>query len=311
MNAPITFVGGKGGVGKTTLAAACALSLADQGKKTLVLSTDPAHSLGDALEVRLGDTPVPVTEGLWAVEPDAEAAVGRRITQVKEDARDAVPREVMPAVERHLEQAGSSPGMTESALVDLLVDRMEEVGDTWEALVVDSAPTGHLLRLLNLPTLLTPWVLGLTRQREKARRAEAFADVISDTGPEQDEDPLLRRLHARRARLERAASLLRERSRVMLVTLARRMVLAETERAATQLTEAGFTLGPVVVNQLPPQAVVGPDTVEVLATIRKRFSASGVVELPLRESEPTGPEQLRALIALLASGRAERTRYDW
>src|SRR5699024_3106522 len=164
-------------------------------------------------------TPVPVAEGLWAVEPDAEAAVGCRIAQVKEDARDAVPREVMPAVERHLEQAGSSPaltesalvnllvdrmeevgdtsealdveqagsspGMTESALVDLLVDRMEEVGDTWEALVVDSAPTGHLLRLLNLPTLLTPWVLGLTRQREKARRAEAFADVISDTGPEQ------------------------------------------------------------------------------------------------------------------------------
>lgn len=301
MNAPITFVGGKGGVGKTTLAAARALALADEGRRTLVLSTDPAHSLGDALEARLGDTPVRVAEGLWAVEPDAETAVRRRIAQVAEDAREAVPREVMPAVERHLGQAGSSPGMAESALADLLVDRMEEVGRTWDALVVDSAPTGHLLRLLNLPTLLTPWVLGLTRQREVARRAEAFADVIGDGGPEQDEDPLLRRLHARRERLEGAASLLRERSRVMLVTLARRMVLAETERAATRLTEAGFTLTPVVVNQIPPEGVIGPDTAATLAATRERFAGPGVVELPLRESEPTGPKQLRELAALLTS----------
>lgn len=302
LSAPITFVGGKGGVGKTTLAAARALSLADRGARTLVLSTDPAHSLGDALGTPLGDTPVRVVDGLWAVEPDAEAAVRRRIAQVTEDARDAVPREVMPAVERHLKHAEAGPGMAESALADLLVDRMEEVGHTWDALVVDSAPTGHLLRLLNLPALLTPWVLGLTRQRERARRAEAFADVIEGSGPEQDEDPLLRRLHARRERLERAAFLLRERSQVMLVTLARRMVLAETERAVTQLTEAGFTLTSVVVNQIPPEGTAGPDTVAALADTRERFADLGVVELPLGEGEPTGPERLRALAGLLPPG---------
>ncbi|MBE2997662.1 ArsA family ATPase [Nocardiopsis sp. HNM0947] len=295
LSAPITFVGGKGGVGKTTLAAARGLTLAGQGRRTLVVSTDPAHSLGDALERDLGDEPVEVAPNLWAAEPDADAAVRRRIAQVADDAQDAVPHEIMPAVHRHLKQAGSSPGMAESALADLLVDRMEEVGRRWDALVVDSAPTGHLLRLLNLPTLLTPWVLGLTRQRERAARAEAFADVVSDRGPDMAEDPLLKRLNERRHRLEHAAVLLRRDSQVMLVTLARRMVLAETARAVEQLSEAGFVLAPVVVNQIPEPGAAGPDTEEALRATRERFAGLGTVELGLRTNEPTGPEALREI----------------
>ena len=289
--AAITFVGGKGGVGKTTLAAAHALALADAGHRVLAVSTDPAHSLGDALETGLGDEPVQVAPGLWAAEPDADTAVRRRVAQVVEDAHRAVPREVMPAVRRHLEQAGSSPGMAESALADLLVDRMEEVGDTWDALVVDSAPTGHLLRLLHLPTLLTPWVVGLARRRERARRAEAFADVVGEGGP----DPLAERLHARRHRLERAADRMRRDAVVRLVTLPRRMVLAETTRAVERLTESGFRLAPVVVNQIPADHAWGPDTAEALAATRERFAHLGTVEIPLQDTEPTGLDRLRAL----------------
>jgi arsenite-transporting ATPase len=301
LTAPITFVGGKGGVGKTTLAAARALALADAGLRVLVMSTDPAHSLGDALEADLSDEPAEVAPRLWACEPDAEAAVRRRIAQVAEDARRAVPTAVMPAVHRHLEQAGSSPGMAESALADLLIDRMEEVGDRWDALVVDSAPTGHLLRLLHLPALLTPWVVGLTRQRERANRAEAFADVVGDTrSPGEDDDPLLRRLHARRHRLERASARLREDAAVALVTVPRRMVLAETERAVAQLVEAGFALDRVVVNQIPREGAAGPDTAAALAATRERFAAQGTVEVPLQDTEPTGVGRLRALAVHLA-----------
>jgi arsenite-transporting ATPase len=301
LTAPITFVGGKGGVGKTTLAAARALALADAGLRVLVMSTDPAHSLGDALEADLSDEPAEVAPRLWACEPDAEAAVRRRIAQVAEDARRAVPTAVMPAVHRHLEQAGSSPGMAESALADLLIDRMEEVGDRWDALVVDSAPTGHLLRLLHLPALLTPWVVGLTRQRERANRAEAFADVVGGTrSPGEDDDPLLRRLHARRHRLERTSARLREDAAVALVTVPRRMVLAETERAVAQLVEAGFALDRVVVNQIPPEGAAGPDTAAALAATRERFAAQGTVEVPLQDTEPTGAGRLRALAVHLA-----------
>lgn len=307
---PITFVGGKGGVGKTTLAAAYALSLAEAGFTTLVISTDPAHSLGDALEVALGDRPRQVAERLWAAEPDAEAAVRRRVAQVTEDAYSAVPAEIMPAVKRHLAHAADSPGMAESALSDLLIDYMEAVPRTWDRLVVDSAPTGHLLRMLHLPALLTPWVSGLARQRERAKRSEALAaDVVGSA--EDGHDPLLDRLHARRRRLERAAALLREQACVRLVTLPRRMVLAETERAAQELRDSGFRLGPVTVNQIPgaeggPGAPVaaGPGVdPQALEATRRRFAQYGVIEIPLEQREPTGLARLRGLAERLPPAR--------
>ncbi len=286
----ITFFGGKGGVGKTTVAAAAALRLADSGARTLLISTDPAHSLGDALETRLGDRPRRVADCLWAAEPDADAAVRRRVEEVTDDAYAALPRDIMPAVRRHLEHAAASPGMAESALADLLIGAMEQVPGEWDRLVVDSAPTGHLLRMLALPELLTPWVRGLARQREQAVDADRFASDIVGAGREQAEDPLLERLHARRRRLERAAARLRGDACVRLVLIPRRMVLAETERAADQLAEAGFRLGPVIINQIPEH----PDE-EILGAARRRFAACGAVEIPLADKEPTGAARLRAL----------------
>lgn len=285
----VVFVGGKGGVGKTTVAAAHAITFADGGERTLVMSTDPAHSLGDALETRLGDRPRRVVDNLWAVEPDADAAVQRRIASVTEDARAAVPRDIMPAVRRHLAHAASSPGMTESALSDMLIDVMDQVPEKWDRLVVDSAPTAHLLRMLDLPALLTPWVHGLARQRERAVGAERFAEGIVGPSSEGD-DPLLERLHGRRHRLERAASRLRADAWVRLVVLPRRMVLSETQRAANQLTEAGFQLGPVLLNQVPEQVETS-----VLQEVRTCFAPQGVGEIPALLEEPTGVSRLRSL----------------
>ncbi|WP_017588225.1 ArsA family ATPase [Nocardiopsis ganjiahuensis] len=292
---PIVFFGGKGGVGKTTMAAAHALRLADGGLRTLLVSTDPAHSLGDALDLPLGDRPVQVSGNLWAREPDADAALKRRVRQISDDAGAALPREILPAVTRHLDHAAAGPGMAESALADLLMDAMEEVPGKWDRLVVDSAPTGHLLRLLDLPELLTPWVQGLVRQRERAVDADRFAVGVVGGGPDgAPDDPLLEKLHARRRKLERAAARLREDAEVRLVLLPRRMVLAETDRAAAQLVGSGFRLGAVIVNQVPADA-----DPEVLKAVRERFAPHGTVELPLTETEPIGPVALRALAARL------------
>lgn len=291
--APIVFFGGKGGVGKTTMAAAYAIRLADEGLRTLLVSTDPAHSLGDALDVPLGDRPVRVTDHLWAREPDADAALRRRVRQIGDDASAALPQEILPAATRHLDHAAAGPGMAESALADLLMDAMAEVPGQWDRLVVDSAPTGHLLRLLDLPELLTPWVQGLVRQRERAVDADRFA--VGVVGGEIDgapDDPLLEKLHARRRKLERAAERLRGDAEVRLVLVPRRMVLAETDRAAAQLAKTGFRLGTVVVNQVPPEA-----DPELLKAVRERFAPYGTVELDLVDDEPIGPDALRALAA--------------
>ncbi|APU14174.1 MULTISPECIES: ArsA family ATPase [Actinoalloteichus] len=288
---PITFFAGKGGVGKTTMAAAHALAAADAGHRTLVVSTDPAHSLGDAFETRLADRPRRIAEGLWAAEPDADAAVRRRVRQVEDDAAAALPRAIMPAVRRHLDHASAGPGMTESALIDLLTGYLAEVPAKWDRLIVDSAPTGHLLRMIALPSLLAPWIHGLTRRRERVVAADRFAEAVVG-GPESEPDPLLERLHRRRRRLTEAADRLRDDAEVRLVLVPRRMVLAETERAADALDEGGFTLGRVVLNQI----AVDADPV-LLARIAQRFARPGIVRYGAASAEPTGFARLRELVA--------------
>lgn len=296
----VRFLGGKGGVGKTTLAAAFALRQAGEGHRTLVVSTDPAHSLGDALRTSLSGEPRQVAPGLHAAEISGEEQARRRIAEVAEDARHAVPAEIMPAVRRHLARAADSPGTVESALLDRLTELVEQVGTRWDRLVVDSAPTGHMVRLLSLPALLTPWIEGLARQREQARGVDRLvAGMLGDR--REESDPLLERLHARRARLERMRERLRTDALVHLVLVPERLPLAETLRAADTLTEAGLRLGTVVVNRVVPGTETGvlasrrAEQQQILAEVDARFAHGGVLHVPLLPGLLTGVEELAEL----------------
>jgi len=291
----IRFFGGKGGVGKTTLAAAFATAQARRGVRTLVVSTDPAHSLGDVLDTPLSEEPRAVADRLLAAEISGENQAERRVSEVLEDARHAVPREVLPAVERHLRRAVDSPGTVESALLDRLTDLVERTGREWDLLVVDSAPTGHMLRLLSLPELLTPWIEGLARNRRKARDIDGYADGL--LGERSDErDPLLERLHARRRRLDDLRERLRRDARVHLVLVPERLPLAETERAADRLAEAGLPLGAVLVNRVAGEDESGVlarrrgQERAVLARVRERFA--DVVTVPLLPGGLAGAAEL-------------------
>lgn len=299
----IRFLGGKGGVGKTTLAAAVALLEAGRGHRTLVVSTDPAHSLGDVLGVDLGDDPRPVTDGVWAAEISGEAQARRRVARILDDAADAVPREILPAVRAHLERAVDSPGTVESALLDRLTELVEQVPGDFDRLVVDSAPTGHMLRLLTLPELVTPWIEGLAQRRERARDGDRmFAGML---GRDVDEpDPLLRRLHARRDRMARLHARLRADAVVHLVVVPERLVWAETLRALDTLDAAGLALGPAVVNRVVPDGEAGlladhrAAQRPVLTEVRARFADA--VEVPLVAAGPSGPAELARLADVLA-----------
>ncbi len=298
------FLGGKGGVGKTTLAAATALLESGRGLRTLVVSTDPAHSLGDVLAADLGDEPRQLPGGLWAAELSGQAQARRRVEQVAQDAADAVPREVLPAVRRHLDRAADSPGTIESALFDRLSELIEQVPRRWDRLVVDSAPTGHMLRLLSLPELLRPWIEGLARQRERARGADRM--LAGMLGRHDDEpDPLLARLHQRRDRMQRLHDRLRSDTEVHLVLVAERLAWAETVRTADSLTEAGMRLGAPVVNRVVPSGESGllaarrAQQDAVLAQVRGRFGADTVVEVPLLAAELVGTAELNELVELL------------
>lgn len=295
----LRFLGGKGGVGKTTLAAATALREARRGLRTLVVSTDPAHSLGDVLAADLDDSPRAVAPGLWAAEISGEAQARRRVEQIVADAADAVPREVLPAVRAHLARAVDSPGTVEAALLDRLTELVDRVPADFDRLVVDSAPTGHMLRLLTLPELVTPWIEGLARQRVRSRDTDRmFAGMLGHG--EEAPDPLLARLHARRDRMAGLHARLRSDAVVHLVVVPERVVWAETLRALDVLDDAGITVGAAVANRVVPAGETGllaarrAAQTEVLDAVRARLGRT--VEIPLLPEGPTGLDALGAVL---------------
>lgn len=273
-----TFVGGKGGVGKTTVAAALAVSLADAGERTTVLSVDPAHSLGDALGTALGGAPraVPGADGLEALEVDAEAERARFLAEHREALLRVVERGTYldaEDVEGFLDLA--LPGVDELAALLRLRKLAEEPS---ARVVVDTAPTGHTLRLLDLPRLASGWIGAL--EAMEARHRQVAAALAGGWR----EDAAARGLAALRADVERLAALLRDpaHTRFLLVTTPGPVVEEETRRYLAALRERGIPLGGVVVNRAAPADA-------------EAFADAGapVVSVPLLPEEPRGPEALR------------------
>ncbi len=253
---PLLFFGGKGGVGKTTLATALARRLAAEGTRTLLVSTDPAHSTADLLGTELGPQPRDVSPCLQAAEVDGEAAARAHVARLIEEVSDSVSADVLPTVRRHLETAVDSPGTVESAVFDAVAAFMEGCPGTWDRIVFDTAPTGHTLRLLALPELLTAWVDGLVRQRERVAGVDRMLrNLAGDGGP--SDDPILARLRERRSRFRTARRRLLDDAVFHLVCIPERLPVAETVRAAATLADHEIAVGSVVVNRVLPDDADG------------------------------------------------------
>ena len=281
----LVFFGGKGGVGKTTLAAAFATLLAGRGEKTLLVSTDPAHSTSDVLGAKLSGEIARIEENLFGVEIDAAGDAAAYIDRIKEDARESVSPEVLPAVRQHLDLAKSSPGVEESALFDRFVDLIALSPREYDRIVFDTAPTGHTLRLLTLPALLTTWVEGMVRQREKVAGMERMLRNLA--GKEgSDEDPTLKRLRERRDKFHHARHRLLEDAIFHLVLIPERLPIEETSRTFRTLTENGIEVGGLIVNRVLPNADEGDfmrarleQQSEYLKEIKARFSDQRIVHV--------------------------------
>lgn len=297
----LAFFGGKGGVGKTTLAAAFATLLAGRGERTLLVSTDPAHSTSDVLGAKLSGEPKELEKNLFGVEIDAAADAAAYVERVKEDARESVSPEVLPAVRQHLELAKSSPGTEESALFDRFVDLIALSPDEYERIVFDTAPTGHTLRLLTLPALLTAWVEGMVRQREKVAGMERMLRNLA--GKEgSDEDPILSRLRERRDRFHHARHRLLEDTIFYLALIPERLPIEETARAFKTLTENGVHVGALVVNRVLPDVAEGEfmrsrleQQSEYLEEIEARFRKQTIVRVEQDARDITSKDQLRSV----------------
>ncbi|HUE97462.1 MAG TPA: TRC40/GET3/ArsA family transport-energizing ATPase, partial [Longimicrobiaceae bacterium] len=257
-----TFVGGKGGVGKTTIAAALAIDLADEGESVTLLSTDPAHSLGDALGMELGPEPRPVSgfRALQALEVGSEHE------------RERFLREHRPSIASLLERGTYLDSADIAQVTGLTIPGMDEVAallrllrlaDTAASRVIlDTAPTGHTLRFLELPGQALHWIGAL--EAMEAKHAAIASALAGSYRP----DEVAHFVAALRDDLVRASEMLAnpEETRFVLVTTMEPVVLAESRRYADRLEALGIAIGGIVVNRQvgpPKSSAIGDRVVYV------------------------------------------------
>ena len=283
---------GKGGVGKTSVAAASARRCAAAGLRTVVLSTDPAHSLSDSLEAELGGRPTEVGPNLFGQEVQAQEEMERHWDSVQDWLGSLLEERGIDSIAA--EELTVPPGMDE--LFSLLqIKRHHDEGE-FDCVIVDCAPTGETLRLLSFPDVVTWWLERiLPSQRKLAPWARSLFDVpLPANGVFDDLERLARNLVAMNG-------ILRDRSRttVRLVMNADRMVVKEAMRTFTYLNLYGYLTDAVVVNRLLPAdgyfAAWSEIQGEQLELVRSAFEPVPVLTAPYLEREVIGPEMLDRL----------------
>lgn len=290
LNRRILFFGGKGGVGKTTCSSALALAASREGKRVLLVSTDPAHSTSDIFETSIG-AGREVSDGLDAIEIDPEAAARNYVDEAKARLAGLFSPGVVRAAARQIDVAAGMPGVADAALFDRMAEIMVADARRYDLVVFDTAPTGHSLRLLRMPELLAAWIDALARRRAEARGAEGASRAADDRD---EDDVVLGLLRRRAARLEAVRTLLADGAQVgfVLVLIPERLPIEETARAAHLLEEAGVTVAGVVVNRVLPAAADGrffearkAQERTYLTEIDRRFSAFPRVRIPQLEAD--------------------------
>jgi len=240
----VLFFGGKGGVGKTTCAAATALAASRGGRKVLLVSTDPAHSTSDIFERPIGPEPVALLPNLWGLEIDAATESARYVGEVKDRVRQLFGHSILKEAYKQIDLAASMPGAEEVALFDRMGGLIRGDDTRFDLVIFDTAPTGHTLRLVRMPELMDAWIRALTT----SRRA-----MLGIEGDEKD-DPILVSLKQRFDRLQtlRARLMSGRVTAFVLVLIPERLPIEETARAAAQLDETGVKVGGLVVNRVLP-----------------------------------------------------------
>jgi arsenite-transporting ATPase len=322
--------GGKGGVGKTTCAAATALASARDGTATLVVSTDPAHSLSDTLETTIPAEPTRLREDmpLYAAEIDPEAAMGEGPLGMEAEAMGGLGGllgggadgdDPIGGEEGLL--GGSMPGADEAAAMRLLLDYIDD--ERFDRVVIDTAPTGHTLRLLELPETMDSMVGTMLKLRQ---RFSGMMDSMKGmVGGNDDVDPEagIEDLEALSERIEQLRDLLQDPTRTdfRVVMVPETLSIVESERLLGQLSEFEIPVSTVVVNRVmqDPSEVLGREVdipgpnhadcefcarrwevqQDALARAQELFRGHGVKRVPLFADEVQGERLLNVVAACL------------
>jgi len=299
-----TFFGGKGGVGKTVLAGATALWYAQQGKKTLLASTNPVHSLTSLLDQNVFGKPTPVTgvPNLQAYEIDTHDTIERSKHEIREKISWFLKfADIKTKADEFVESATMNPAFEESAMFENMIDLMFE--DKYEVYVFDTAPTANARRLLGMSSVYSMWVNKMVKSREEAK---SLRELLSYSRKKEAKDPLMDYLLSFRGRMQNAKELLTnpELTAFFFVTLPEALPIAVITRFINWFDEFGIPVGGVVVNMLIDRESVADDAPEFVKNrvamqseymdqIWKTFGGGVRALVPLFETEVRGVDMLR------------------
>ncbi len=297
------FFGGKGGVGKTVLAGAAAVGFAKQGKRVLLASTNPVHSLSGLLDQDVFGKPTPVegVPNLWAYEIDTKDTIERSKQEIREKIEWFLKyAEIKGRADEFIETATMNPAFEESAMFENMLDIMFR--DEYEMYVFDTAPTANARRLLGMSSVYTLWVNKMMQSREEARKMRL---QLSFSKKEEEKDPLMDYLINFRERMERAKGLLTDPdlTAFFFVTLPEALPIAVIRRFINWFEEFGIPIGGVVVNmRIDPNAIHEEADefvknrvqmqAEYMEEIEKLFGPMVRAVLPLYETEVRGVPML-------------------
>lgn len=292
---------GKGGVGKTTVAASTALKAAKEGKKTLIISTDPAHSLSDALDIQLSPEPTEIAPNLYAQEFDVYYSMQKYWNNM---------RNLMNTIFRWkgvknvvAEELSVLPGMEEASAF-LWLEKYYNEG-TYDVIVIDSAPTGETLTLLSLPQVAKSWMTKAFSRKNLAvktvtKGVKFFTGVPLDKGLE-EMDELFQKLES-----IQKVFLDPEVASIRIVTNPERMVIKEARRAYTYLQLYGYNVDAVVINRILPEEKVGEafkyyltSQKKYIKEIEESFDPLPILKVQHQGREVFGLEQLQAISSSL------------
>ena len=291
---------GKGGVGKTSVAAATALKASLAGKKVLVMSTDPAHSLADVFDTEIGSDPKEMAPGLWAQEMDHTSMIEENWSEIQGYMTTLF--EWQGADTLAAEELAMLPGMDE--LFGLLMVRRHNQEGRYDALILDAAPTGETLKLLSLPDHMSWYVEKIFPiQRRAAKLVRPFASRARSLPPLPEDSVFAagQRFYQAIASVEEILTD-RDSASVRLVLNAEKMVIAEARRAYTYLNLYDYGVDALVVNRLLPETVSDPyfarwhkAQTRHMETIRESFDPIPILTARLFDREMFGLEALGAL----------------
>ncbi|NHJ00562.1 MAG: arsenic-transporting ATPase [Candidatus Heimdallarchaeota archaeon] len=300
------FFGGKGGVGKTTMATATAIYAADLGIQTLLVSTDPAHSVSDSLDQQIGGdsyTHVNNVSKLSAIELNTDEAIKNYSDIVKTQDPTGALSDFLGELDP---TSLSPPGADETVAFIQILEFIQN--PEFELVIFDTAPTGHTLKLLQLPEITEGWLFRMIKMRRKlGGMMSGLKTFLGGTGiPSEDEafdklEELKEQVEIARVHLANPTE-----TEFIAVTIPNIMAIWETERLIRALYEVQFPINQIFVNQVQPESSGCPychtrfnNHQENLKKIKELYSDFNLKEIPLFEFEVRGIQKLRDLGNLL------------